>query len=344
MSAPAPSTDTASAQSLRDPYLEQLRSALVEANRELLSCKQALQRSQSALCAIADGIAVLDMEGRITCLNPVAEHLTGWTEDESLGRNLAEVVCFTDAAGRPADVLSEGFSNDHGDIVSLVRRDRHVILVDGTAARITGRDKQVIGFIVTFRNVTAATRLTRELSYQANHDALTGLLNRRAFDAHLQRAVSTATELGCRHAMLYFDLDQFKSVNDEAGHSAGDELLRQLAALLRRQLREHDTLARIGGDEFAVLLENCTAPHATHISEKIRSAIDGFAFAWEDRVFGLGASIGQIEFADGALSAQDLLDLADRMCYVAKANGRNQTASHRMQDVRVDTQGNKLTS
>ena len=325
-------TDTPSAQLLPDADLAHLRGALVEARRELLTCKASLLRSQSALRAIADGIAVIDMDGRITCLNPVAAHLTGWTEDESLGRSLSEVVHFTDATGRPVDVLSEGFSNGHDDIVSLVRRDRHAILVDGTVAQIPGRHRQAIGFIVSFRNVTAAARLTRELSYHANHDALTGLLNRRAFDAHLQRAVSSASELGCRHAMLYFDLDQFKAVNDDGGHVAGDELLRQLAALLRRQLRDHDTLARLGGDEFAVLLENCTAPHASHVAEKIRSAIEGFAFAWEGRVFGLGASIGQIEFADDALSAKDIVGLADRMCYIAKTSGRNQIASYRTQN------------
>src|SRR3546814_3671587 len=95
-----------------------------------------------------------------------------------------------------------------------------------------------VGDIVTFRNVTAATRMARELSYHANHDALTGLLNRRVLEARLERALASADELDCRHALIYFDLDHFKAINDSAGHVAGDELLRQLALLLRRQLRE----------------------------------------------------------------------------------------------------------
>lgn len=310
--------------------IKQLRAALASARLELHTCKQSLQRSQGALCAVADGLAVVDIEGRITCLNPVAAHLTGWTEGDSLGRSLSQIVRFIDAHGRALDVLSHGFSNGNDDIVSLGRRDGHVILVDGAVAPIHDCDRQAIGSVVTFRNVTAAARLSRELAYHANHDPLTGLHNRRAFEVRLQRAVRTAAELGCCHSLLYFDLDRFKAVNDSVGHVAGDELLRQLAVLLRRQLRQHDTLARLGGDEFAVLLENCTPTHAAKVAEKIRSGIEGFTFTWAGRVFRIGTSIGQLDFVDGQMSAEEIVSCADRMCYVAKAAGRNQVAVYRM--------------
>jgi diguanylate cyclase (GGDEF)-like protein len=139
--------------------------------------------------------------------------------------------------------------------------------------------------------------------------------------------VSTAADLGCRHALLYFDLDHFKTVNDGGGHVAGDELLRQLAVLLRRQLREHDTLARVGGDEFAVLLENCTAPRANAVAEKIRSTIADFVFTWEGRAYRPGASVGQVEFNGAGLDTQDIVEAADRMCYAAKASGRDRIAA-----------------
>ena len=311
--------------------IQQLTAALAEARLELGACRESLQRSQSALCALADGLAVVDVQGRVTCLNPIAAHLTGWTESESLGRFLTEIIRFTDAQGRSVNVLSdgfEGFSNGHVDFVSLRRRDGHIILVDGTVADIHDRDKRAIGSVVTFRNVTASARLTRELAFHANHDPLTGLQNRRAFEAQLERAISTAAEFGCRHALLYCDLDHFKVVNDIGGHVAGDELLRQLAVLLRRQLREHDSLARLGGDEFAVLLENCTTAQATMVAEKIRSAIEGFEFAWDGQVFRIGTSIGQIDFSDDeTLSVEEIVGIADRMCYVAKASGRNQVRS-----------------
>ena len=312
--------------------VEALTSELATARRELHACREALQRSDSALAAIADGIVVTDLDGRITCLNPVAAHLTGWTEVESLGRRMSEVVRIVDARGDGVDLLSAGFHNGSDDIVSLLRRDGHVILVDGAVALVhdsTGHDhrRDPVGFIVTFRNVTAATRMSRELSYHANHDALTGLLNRRVFDARLERAVTSAAELGCRHALLYFDLDRFKAVNDTGGHVAGDELLRQLAVLLRRQLREHDTLARVGGDEFAMLLETCTEPRAAAVAEKILATLDGFEFAWEGQRYRVGASVGQIGFSGAGLSAQDLLEAADRMCYEAKESGRHRIAS-----------------
>ena len=310
--------------------VEALNTELSKARRELDACHAALQRSQSALAAIADGIVVTDLEGRITSLNPVAAHLTGWNELESLGRHMAEVVRIVDARGDAVDLLSDGFCNGSDDIVSLLRRDGHVILVDGAVALVHDDARTPVGHIVTFRNVTAATRLSRELSYHANHDALTGLLNRRVFDARLERAVTSAAELDCRHALLYFDLDHFKAVNDNGGHVAGDELLRQLAVLLRRQLREHDTLARVGGDEFAMLLENCTEPRAAAVAAKILATLQGFEFAWEGRHYRVGASVGQVGFRGAGLTAAAILEAADRMCYVAKESGRNRVAAEEL--------------
>jgi diguanylate cyclase (GGDEF)-like protein/PAS domain S-box-containing protein len=308
--------------------IERLEAELRQAREHLRACRASSVRSNSALCAIADGIVVVDTAGRITTLNPVATHLTGFTEAEALGKPLADIVRFTDAAGRSMDVLSVGFQADPREIVSLLRRDRHVILVDGSVAPIHDDAKQPVGSIVTFRNVTAAVRLTRELSHHAHHDALTGLENRRAFATRLQRAIASAEEFGACHAILYFDLDRFKAVNDSAGHVAGDELLRQLAIVLRRQLRANDTLARLGGDEFAVLIENCSAATAAGVAEKVRAAIAGFAFEWEGRSYRIGTSIGQVVFDDGSLSADRLIALADRKCYAAKAAGGNRIAAH----------------
>jgi Amt family ammonium transporter len=309
--------------------IEQLTAELAETRLALDGCRESLQLTRSALCAVADGLAITDLEGRITCLNPVAVHMTGWKEDDALGRPLADIVRFTDALGRPVDVLAEGFSNSHDEeIISLRRRDGHVILVDGAIARVHDRQQRPIATVVTFRNVTAASRLTRELNFHANHDPLTGLHNRRAFESQLRRAIATAARQGCRHCLLYFDLDQFKRVNDAAGHSAGDELLRQLSLLLRRQLREHDSIARIGGDEFTVLLENCTVESAAQVAEKLRSAIAGFQFEWNGRTFRIGSSIGVVEFGDGGLSPAQVMSLADRMCYAAKEGGRDRIVIH----------------
>jgi diguanylate cyclase (GGDEF)-like protein/PAS domain S-box-containing protein len=290
---------------------------------------------QRALRAIPDGVVVLDLGGRVKFLNPVAAHLTGWSEAQSLGRPFEEVVRFTDARGNVLDIdaLCAG-----GDITALVRRDGHVILIDGAMAPIE-EQRQPAGWVLSFRNVTAAKRLTSELMYHANHDALTGLVNRRAFESRLERAVASAAAQGASHALLCFDLDRFKTVNDRGGHVAGDELLRQLAALLRKQLRERDTLARLGGDEFAVLLEDSSPDDAVCVAEKLRSAVAAFRFTWEGERFGLGASIGLLDFHDGRRSPAELLARADELCYRAKSKGRDRVVAERREEPRTRPQG-----
>ncbi len=320
-SQPAPESPSAS-----ERRIARLQAELASMQTELLACQESHKRNHSALCAIADGIAIVDTAGRLTCLNPVASHLIGCKESACLGRQLCNVVQFIDHQGQSINVLSDGFCSDPDAIVSLVRRDGHVILVDGAVSPVHGRDKRLLGTVVTFRNVTASTRLARELAYHANHDPLTGLHNRRAFQAQLQRAIINAGEFGNGNALLYLDLDQFKAVNDSSGHLAGDELLRQLAVLLRKQLREHDTVARLGGDEFAVLLENSTPDDALNVAEKIRAAVMDFGFAWDGGEYRIGTSIGLVEFNDDSHSVDDLVDLADSMCYVAKDSGRNRVA------------------
>ncbi len=320
---PAASPDPASDTERR---IARLQAELATLQSELLACQESHERNHSALCAIADGIAVVDTDGRVTCLNPVGSHLIGWTENACLGRRLGNVARFIDHQGQPINLLSDGFSNDPDSIVSLVRRDGHVIMVDGAVAPVHARDKRLLGTVVTFRNVTASTKLARELAYHANHDPLTGLQNRRAFQAQLERALVNAREFRNGNALLYLDLDQFKAVNDSGGHLAGDELLRQLAALLSKQLREHDTVARLGGDEFAILLESCTPEDAINVAEKVRSAVIDFAFAWDGGEYRIGTSIGLVQFDDGDRSVDELIELADSMCYVAKDSGRNRVA------------------
>nr|WP_255656837.1 diguanylate cyclase [Lysobacter lactosilyticus] len=274
--------------------------------------------------AISDAVVIIDLQGNITLLNPVAAHLTGWTEPESLERPLGDVVQFVDEQGNGIDPLTPDAA---WHFTMLRRRDGHVVLVDGNVSSIIDDQRRALGSVITFRNVTAAKRLTDELTHQAHHDPLTGLPNRRAFESRLRRAVQSAKEMGSRHALLYFDLDHFKPVNDTAGHAAGDELLRQLAKLLRGQLREHDALARLGGDEFAILIEDVSAEQAGYVAEKVRRGIAAYEFEWQGEIFRIGASIGQLEFGDGKLSAYELLYRADEMCYLAKSRGRDRVVS-----------------
>ena len=194
--------------------------------------------------------------------------------------------------------------------------------------RISGKPKfdvdgNFVGYRGTGLDITESYRLSEQLNYQATHDPLTGLVNRREFELRLSRVVKSCRDDGSEHALCYIDLDQFKVVNDTCGHDAGDELLRQIAALLQDKVRKRDTIARLGGDEFGLLLERCTLNQANRVAENVRGAIDDFRFMWAGRNFRLGASIGviPIDFSSGNIA--NVMRSADAACYTAKDAGRN---------------------
>lgn len=162
-----------------------------------------------------------------------------------------------------------------------------------------------------------------EMSYQASHDELTGLINRREFERRLQSSLDDMhLQDGC-HTILYLDLDQFKIINDTCGHHAGDALLQQLAGLLKGKLRQNDVLARLGGDEFGVLLRNCSSSPALRVADALRQTVAEFRFVWKDNLFSIGVSIGLLTFNDDELSLNDILSIVDGACYLAKDKGRN---------------------
>ncbi len=174
---------------------------------------------------------------------------------------------------------------------------------------------------------------TARLVYQASHDALTGLINRREFEQRLERTLQSALQQDRAHALCYMDLDQFKVINDTCGHAAGDELLRQLTLLLKGNLRESDTLARLGGDEFALLLENCTIEDALEVADTFRAEVQRFRFKWDNRIFAVGMSVGMVAINRDSSTTASLLSAADAACYVAKDRGRNQIHLYESRDL-----------
>jgi diguanylate cyclase (GGDEF)-like protein len=205
-----------------------------------------------------------------------------------------------------------------------------------------------IGIFLTQRMVNRVDRAERELkelklgqeyamklAYHASHDQLTNLVNRAEFENRLKQALQEITTRGRQHVVMYMDLDQFKIVNDTCGHAAGDQLLRQVGALLKHKVREGDTLARLGGDEFGVLLENCPMQEAIRIAHELRQCVADFRFISESRSFNIGASIGVIHVADGTLTLTDVLGAADAACYMAKEKGRNRVQFYRPHDSEV---------
>ncbi len=189
------------------------------------------------------------------------------------------------------------------------------------------------GLVTSFTDITETHLLSEQLSYQARHDALTGLINRREFEHILHELIITSTYSEQTHVMCYLDLDQFKLINDTCGHQAGDELLRQLSKQLLATIRQSDTLARLGGDEFGLLLAFCSLEQAVNIAEKIREAVEAFRFLWEGNVFTVGVSIGVvlIEKTD----VKTVLSAADAACYSAKDRGRNQVYVYSDDDLSI---------
>jgi diguanylate cyclase (GGDEF)-like protein/PAS domain S-box-containing protein len=288
------------------------------------------ERAEVTLQSIADGVITTDRSGNIDYINPIAEKMTGWPAAEACGRKVTEIVKLVKDGGQELDhdpvsvALEKGESLTLADQTALVSRRGLELAIQATVAPIRDREGQSIGAVIVFSDVSRERRMRRLLSYQAAHDALTGLINRREFESRLTSAIESArSDHSIRHAMIYVDLDQFKVVNDTCGHPAGDQLLRQVTGLLQTRVRANDVLARLGGDEFGVLLEHCTPDQALRIADGVRQAIHDLRFQWGANTMQIGASIGIVEIDYRTESVATLLSAADIACYSAKDGGRN---------------------
>jgi diguanylate cyclase (GGDEF)-like protein/PAS domain S-box-containing protein len=297
------------------------------------------ERAQVTLQSIGDAVITTDGEGCIDYINPVAEQLCGWSCDEARGRELGEVLRLLDQLTHRelenplVRCLREGQLVHFAEHSVLQNRLGKEIEIEDSAAPIRDRNGQIVGAVVVFRDVTKERRLKRALSYQASHDALTGLINRREFDNRLTHALQSARDGQGPHAVLYVDLDQFKVVNDTCGHSAGDRLLRDVTGLLQAHVRHGDTIARLGGDEFGILVPRCTAEQAARMAENIRQTILDYRFCWEQTTSSIGASIGVVEITAESDSVASLLSAADIACYAAKDSGRNRVHLYNSSEV-----------
>jgi len=292
------------------------------------------ERIQVTLHSIGDGVITTDTDGNVEFMNPVAEQMTGWKNDEASNLPLETVFNIQN------EITGEMAQNpvkkclEHGTTVGLtnhtvlVCKDGQEFAIEDSAAPIRNSHHEIIGVVLVFHDVSSARQLARQMAYQARHDSLTGLVNRIEFEERLNEAITSAQVENRTHALFYIDLDQFKIVNDTCGHFAGDELLKQMTATLKSKIRDTDTLARLGGDEFGVLLMNCDLQRAELIANGIRKHIKDFKFDWEGQHFELGASIGVVAITSESGSMTDILSAADVACYIAKEKGRNHVHVH----------------
>jgi diguanylate cyclase (GGDEF)-like protein/PAS domain S-box-containing protein len=288
------------------------------------------ERAQVTLQSIGDAVISTDAQGRVEYINPVAERLTAWTLAEARGQPASAVLNLVNEITREplessldAALGRASGGAAHADHAVLLTRSGHEVAIQESAAPICDRQGEVIGAVVVFHDVTKERRLRRALAWQASHDALTGLINRREFDNRLHGALLSAQRGEGSYALLYIDLDQFKVVNDTCGHQAGDRLLRDVTGVLQTRVRTSDTIARLGGDEFGVLLEGVTLEQATRIAENVRQSIRDFRFVWGTSTLSVGASIGIVQIRAETENVAGVMSAADIACYAAKDAGRN---------------------
>lgn len=289
--------------------------------------------AEVTLTSIGDAVITTDVAGQVTFMNPVAERLTGWQQEEARGKPLTQVFRILDEVRRvpivnPVEtVLSTGEVVGLGNHTLLITRDGRELNIEDSAAPIRDREGDILGVVLVFHDVTEAHALQAKLRWAASHDPLTGLYNRAEFEARLQ-ALLEVTRPGDHHALLYVDLDQFKVVNDTCGHTAGDELLRRLALEMQAQVRLHDVLARLGGDEFGLLLPYTSRTRAREIGAALLGLLQNHRFLWEGRTFTTGASVGLVTIDGPGHSVAELLSAADTACYAAKEEGRGRIVEY----------------
>lgn len=297
----------------------------------------ATERAQVTLHSIGDGVITTDTHGRIEQMNREAERLTGWRVATAAQRPITTVfnAYRADAADAPLNPAGMAMQlrnvlTADGDVMMRDVNGRSFAIEYTAAPIFDERHDRVTGAVLVFRDVTQMRVIANELAYQARHDTLTGLCNRRAFEQHVEGVlVRVPTQTEEPHWLCFLDLDQFKIVNDTCGHLAGDELLKQVARTLQMQLRDTDLLARMGGDEFALLLNRCTARQATQTVERIRHALSSLRFSWDGRPFNISGSFGLVPITARHATLYELFSAADTACYVAKDAGRNRVHVYR---------------
>ncbi|HEY7379250.1 MAG TPA: EAL domain-containing protein [Steroidobacteraceae bacterium] len=307
-----------------------------ERTHTLLALKASEARYRELYENVVAGVFQSTPDGKFMSANPALVRLLGYaSEDELLGIDIGrDLYMYPEDRDNWIRNIQETGEIRNAELL-LKRKDGRKIVVLENSRAVRDDHGRVLYYEGTLTDITEAHELSQQLSYEASHDALTGLINRREFELRLQRAIESAQLGDAKHALCYVDLDNFKVINDTCGHVAGDELLRQLAHTLQQRIRTHDSLARLGGDEFAVLLHDCALEHAAEVAQGMRRAIEQYQFVWGANSFFTGSSIGVVPIDGTHRRVTQVLSAADAACYAAKDQGRNRVHVYREDDSAV---------
>ena len=295
--------------------------------------------AQVTLEAITEAVITCDEAYNTVYLNPMASALLGLTSKQAFGRPIDDIILIEDSEATRVQIKTlcleqsgKSATADQKRMFHLKNKQGDDFDVQLNCAPLLDTHRQSMGWVVALQDITQNSRLQEMLTFQAVHDTLTGLINRREFEKRLESLIEEAQHEKVDHLLCYLDLDQFKLVNDTCGHRAGDVLLKQLSSLLKPVLRQGDTLARLGGDEFGVLLSHCPIEKGLEIAEALRKTVTAFRFSWEGQVFSVGVSIGVVSITEASGSLDEVLSHADAACYTAKDLGRNQVHQFQPED------------
>jgi len=330
-------TALALAKSRAEEANTELRQTITETREMQDALRASERRFQTAFEQAPIGIALLDAEGQLMQANPTLADLFGYSVNELQQKRITALVLDEDLCDfeRTLEILLAGDESRTQTDVRFVRADGDTFWAAVAMASVYQEHSQKTSIIVQFHDITESVKLSTRLQYEAAHDELTGFVNRREFERRLQGLLATRHGTGAAHTLCYLDLDRFKVINDREGHIAGDEVLRQVAALLHEQIRGGDTIARVGGDEFAILLEHCDVEAATRIADTLVSAVSDFRFCWGGKVFRIDLSIGVAPIGPEHHHTNDILRVADTACAAAKDAGGAQVHVYRPEDHEV---------
>lgn len=295
------------------------------------SLREERNRLAVSLNAIADAVITTDERGRVVFINPAAEKMLQIKQEKAQGKEVFELFALRDSEGRMVEThpVRESLRRREIEEAVVPRRDLTLKNNEGeefeieltVSPMVNGAD--FVGVLIAAHDVTNTKEMQRKLSHAATHDALTGLHNRSYFESEVQRHLEAAKADNLNHVLCFLDLDRFKIVNDSAGHSVGDILLKNVSKVISQCVRNSDVLARLGGDEFGILLLNCTVQQAQVVCDKIIETVSGIRFSWDSNIYDIGASIGIVAVAKESKSIADVMAQADVACYAAKHGGRN---------------------
>ena len=294
-------------------------------------------RNKLTLELLKEGVIITDGSLDVIHMNPVAESLTGWPTFEAEGHHIEEIIRLIDSDNRerfdiPAHSAIQENRTIHVSQNLLLVHNNDERAIEITIAPHLSLESKAQGAVIIIKDLSETRRLTNEIQHRASHDSLTGLLNRQEFEYQLEKSIASAAMHDVQHVLCYIDVNQFKIINAQAGHTAGDFILKEVAHLLRSKMRSIDYIGRLGGDEFAFLMVNHTLDNAKRTSQALIEEFQRHRFTWESQTFELGLSIGVVPVTKESPEPAQMLTRAELTCYSAKERGRNQVHVYQADD------------